>query len=340
MWHLPGELHNVSLRLLRRLMHFFLLLPPRPCVILKILYTLAVLAYILCIFEWRLAFNYNVIYDVVHDDVSRVLDLVNFVALIVGHCIVTQELLWRDHSDRLEQQLQHIRFVLRVQFGHHVDLRRIERYCNLIYRIIFLRVAVLLLITIYNCLTTNTSHLLVCHMYSEMVLTLRCVEFSLYSVLVLALYRELHEAGLVIVSKLEMYSSEMDSEFQHQVGCIAILQQLHQVLWKTQRDIEGNFERSLIVVMMKSFVDTSVMPYWVYLNQTRLGTVAMQICNPMKFLYINNYKFAFPKIHRRRSLPSYWKSVFPAGFAHTAIMCNGSSVRSSMEYRTIVTTNI
>lgn len=288
MWHLPGELHNVSLRLLRRLMHLLLLLPPRACLILRIVYTLAVLVYILCIFEWRFAFNYNVIYDVVHDDVSRVLDLVNFVALIVGHCIIAHELIWRDHSDHLEQQLQQIRFVLRVQLGHQVDIRRIERYCHVIYRIISLRVAVLLVITIYNYLTTNTSHLLICHLYSEMVLTLRCVEFSLYSVLVLAMYRELHEAGLVIVSNLQMYSSEMESELHHQVGHIAILQQLHQVLWKTQRDIEANFERSLIVVMMKSFVDTSVMPYWVYLNQTRLGTLAMQICNLITFFYFQN----------------------------------------------------
>lgn len=282
MWHLPGELHNVSLRLLRRLMHFLLMLPPHPCVLLRVLYTLAVLSYIVCIFEWRFAFNYNVIYDVVHDDVSRVLDLVNFIALIVGHSIVAQELLWRDHSDRLEQQLQHIRFLLRVQFGHHVNLKRIESYCNVIYRIITFRVTVLLLITIYNCLTTNTSHLLVCHLYSEMVLTLRCVEFSLYSVLVLALYRELHEAGLDIVSKLDGFSSDSDSGFHHQVGCIAILQQLHQALWKTQLDIEANFERSLIVVTMKCFVDTSVMPYWVYLNRTRLGTLAMQICRHTK----------------------------------------------------------
>lgn len=54
----------------------------------------------MCILQWRFAFNYNVIYDIINDDVSRVLDLVNFVALIVGHSIVAMELLWRNHSEK------------------------------------------------------------------------------------------------------------------------------------------------------------------------------------------------------------------------------------------------
>ncbi|KAH8417882.1 hypothetical protein KR222_007570, partial [Zaprionus bogoriensis] len=277
MWHLPGELHNVSLRLVRRIMHLVFLLPPRPYLTLRMLYTLAVFAYIVFIFQWRFAFNYNVIYDVVHDDVSRVLDLVNFIALIVGHSVVAQELLWRNHGDRIEQQFQQIRFVLRMQLGHQVNLERIQRYCRVIYTIISMRVALLLLITVYNCLTTSTSHLLICHLYSEMVLTLRCVEFSLYAMLVLAMYSELHEAGVGIVFRLETLPAEQQIDIRREVDRLVILQQLHQLLWKTQRDIETNFERSLIVVMMKSFVDTSVMPYWVYLNQTRLGTLAMQI---------------------------------------------------------------
>jgi len=109
MWHVSGELHNASLRFMRHLMRFFLLLPPHSHLSWKMIYNIALFIYIMCILQLRFAFNYNVIYDLIHDDVSRVLDLVNFVALIVGHSVVAMELLWRNHSEQIEQQLQQIR---------------------------------------------------------------------------------------------------------------------------------------------------------------------------------------------------------------------------------------
>ncbi|KAH8414290.1 hypothetical protein KR215_002444 [Drosophila sulfurigaster] len=275
MWHVPGELHNVSLRFMRRLMHLLLLLPPQPELGWKILYNTVLFIYILSIFRWRFAFNYEVIFDAVNDDVSRVLDLINFVALIVGHLVMATELLWRNLSDQIEQQFQQIRYVLRIQFGHKVKLKRIKRYCNIIYKIIAIRFSILFSITIFNCISTNTSLLLICHMYSELVFTLRCMEFSLHATLILGFYKELNDVGNDIVMRLS--NNLLASELNLQVQRLAVLQQLHQLLWKTHRDIELNFERSLIMVMMKCFVDSSVMPYWLYLNSTRTNALAMQL---------------------------------------------------------------
>jgi len=189
--------------------------------------------------------------------------------LIVGHSVVAMELLWKNHSEQIEQQLQQIRYVLRIYFGHKVNLNRIKSYCNVIYSILFIRVMVIFLLTIYNCITTNTSLLLICHLYSEIVLTLRCIEFSLHSILVLAFYKELIDVGDEIVAKL---IDDLN------VKRLSTLQQLHQLLWQSHRDIEINFERSLIVVMVKCFIDTSLMPYWVYLNITRINPIAIQLC--------------------------------------------------------------
>ncbi|KAL7731221.1 hypothetical protein ACLKA6_014408 [Drosophila palustris] len=236
MWHVSGELHNVSLRLMQRLMHFFLLQPPHPHLSWKMSYSIALFTYIMWICQWRFAFNYNVIYDFINDDVSRVLDLVNFVALIVGHSAVATEVLWSNHSDKIEQQLQKMCYALRIHCGHK---------------------------------------LLICHLYSEIVLTLRCFEFSLHSILVLAFYQELIDAGSEILKKLDnprQFGSGNDSTMKY----LSTLQELHQLLWKTHRDIESNFERSLTVVIMKSFIDGTVMPYWIYLNSTRINTIAMQ----------------------------------------------------------------
>ncbi|XP_060647182.1 putative gustatory receptor 98a [Drosophila nasuta] len=249
MWHVPGELHNVSLRFMRHLMHLLLLLPPQPELGWKILYNTVLFIYILSIFRWRFAFNYEVIFDAVNDDVSRVLDLINFVALIVGHSVMATELLWWNLSD--------------------------QRYCNIIYKIIAIRFSILFSITIFNCISTNTSLLLICHLYSELVFTLRCMEFSLHATLVLGFYKELNDVGNDIVMRLS--NNLLASELNLQVQRLAVLQQLHQLLWKTHRDIEKNFERSLIMVMMKCFVDSSVMPYWLYLNSTRTNALAMQL---------------------------------------------------------------
>jgi len=254
MWHVPGELHNVSLRFMQRLMHFLLLLPPHQYLSWKIVYNIVLFTYILCIFQWRFAFNYNVIYDAVNDNVSRILDLVNFVALIVAHSVVAMELLWRNHSQQIEQQLQQIQYIARIQFGHNMNLKRIESYCNVIYRIVYIRVGILLSLTVYNCISTSTSLLLICHLYSEIILTLRCIEFSLHSILVLSFYKELIDVGNEIVAKLNNTQLQLEPVCISSTDRLSTLQKLHQLLWQTHRNIEGNFELSLIVVMMKTLL--------------------------------------------------------------------------------------
>ncbi|XP_062123397.1 putative gustatory receptor 98a [Drosophila sulfurigaster albostrigata] len=157
MWHVPIELHNVSLRLMRRLMHLLLLLPPRVWRHVNLLYMVALFAYLAFIFHWRISFNYHVVYDIQVDSFSRFIDVLNFLALITCHIAVAMELLWRNRSEQIEQQLERMRYMLRVQFGYQVNLQRIQSHCHCIYGSLLMRSIILLVMTIYNNLVTDVS---------------------------------------------------------------------------------------------------------------------------------------------------------------------------------------
>ncbi|XP_060648293.1 putative gustatory receptor 98a [Drosophila nasuta] len=209
----------------------------------------------------------SVVYDVRHDHLSRFLDFANFVALIAGHILVALDLIWRNCSEHIEQQFQQIRHELRHQFGHKVNLQRLKNYCKLINRLIIIRIVLLLATSIYNCIVDkNPSVPLICNFYSEVIFTLRCGEFTLHSTMVLAFYKKLVEAGKELAQKLNIEWKKTSTDHELFIKQLSRLQHMHQSLWKIQRDIECNFERSLTVVMLKYFVDASVMPYWVYLN--------------------------------------------------------------------------
>lgn len=149
---------------------------------------------------------------------------------------------------------------------------RVRVYSRVIYGFLFLRVTVLLSITIYNYLVTNTSLLLIANFYLELVVIVRCTDFTMHVALVLAIYHELMEASSEIILQLEV-------QLPLSIQKLKTLQQIHHTLWTTHREIEKSFGQSLLVVMLKYFVDTSVMPYWVFMAERRHGHGPMQKCS-------------------------------------------------------------
>lgn len=178
MWYVPGKLHDASLRIMRRLMHCMLLLPPRPQVELKVLYTIVLLVYLVFVLNWRFSFNYHVVYDLKNDHVTRNIDLLNFVGLTLSHAIVAMELLWKNRSEQVELQLQRMRHILRVQFEHNVNLSRIRWYSNSIFASLVVRVLILATVTIYVNFVTDNLVLLFYSHYSEVFLLMRFSEFT------------------------------------------------------------------------------------------------------------------------------------------------------------------
>lgn len=277
MWHVPGELHEASLHRMSRLKHWLLLLPPRPLLQLKVFYTVSLLIYLAFILHWRFSFNYGVVYNR-NDHFSRAIDLLNFVTLTIAHLAVAMELIWTDRTDQIEQQLERMRYLLRVQFGHKVNIVRVCRYCKAICWLWLTCCLVQLLMTIYNNLTTNMSRLLVYAFYSEVVLMLRLSEFSVFAVLILAFYMELAEVSCRLMLELDKTRYEVWSLRCLSLERLYALQHLHGLLWSTVRLIERNFALSLIIVLLKYFVDISVLPYWMFVNNYNHVDMATTYC--------------------------------------------------------------
>lgn len=271
MSYVSVKLDNLSLGVFRRLMRIIMLLPPSPHLYVKLLYNLVLMTYLGLISRWRHAFNYNVIYDYRNDHLSRILDLINFDLLIVGHFIVAFEMLWKNRCEKIDKEILRIQYILCDQFHRKINYQRMRVYSRIIYCVLFLRLAVVLLMTVYNYLTTNTSLLLICNFYSECALIARFSDFSMHVALVLAVYRELIEATAEVILQLEV-------QLQSSIQKIKTLQKIHHTLWALHREIEESFAQSLLVVLLKYFVDTSVMPYWVLMSNRRLGNVPMQTC--------------------------------------------------------------
>lgn len=290
MWHIPSELHDASLRVVRRLMHCLLLLPPRPQVKLKILYMIVLLFYLVFIAHWRFSFNYTVIYDVKNDYVSRAIDLQKFVGLVICHAVITTELLWKNRSAEIELQLQRMRHSLRVQFGYCVNLERIRLYCNILIGSLIVRVLMFLAMTLYINFVTDEFVLVFYDLYSEVILLTRFTEFTIYSVLILTFYKDLCDISETLIAELERTPSEMSSVRRVLMDRLSMLQHLHGLLWSTIRKIEENFKMSLISMMLKFITDTSVLPYWIYMNVTGTACWAVILCT-----YVENQKISIAK---------------------------------------------
>ncbi|XP_017866411.1 PREDICTED: putative gustatory receptor 98a [Drosophila arizonae] len=277
MCDVPVKQHNSALRFIRLLMCLTLIVPPRPHRQLRLLYTGSMVVYLCLISRWRIAFNYHVDYDRLNDTVSYVLDLLNFVALTVSHFVISFQLIWQSRSSRIEAQFSHIQNVLYEKIGHKVNAARSRLITNRVFRLLLFRILILLGLTVYNNTSSNESLLLIANFYSQVVLILRCSEFALHSALVLTIYQEMYEAASAVISRLESSRCHTWSPRRLPLKHIACLQQLHLLLWNLQRDIEKYFERALIVLMLKFFIDTSVHPYWAYVNRIQTNNVPMQI---------------------------------------------------------------
>lgn len=261
MWRTsPQQEPNISLRFVHRLMRLALALPPRPHPHLKLIYSTALLLYFVIVLYYRLFCKYDIIYDAENDLFSTILDLGNFVILILGHGIIAMDVIWNNHMD-IFKNMQQLRSVLQMQFNHKVNDNRIKRYCNIINILILLRFVSLCGMNCYNSITAGSFIVVLLNLYSELVLTLRCGEFNLQLVLVMAYFVELDEVGSEITRKLN------DNQSNLNVSCkLDDLRELHRLLWKTQREIEAKYAMSLAFILWKYFVNASTTPYWLSIN--------------------------------------------------------------------------
>lgn len=249
-----------TLRFVRRLMRWALVLPPRPQHHLNLMYSIGLLIYFVSVLSYRLFGKYHVIYDKKRDFFSTFLDLGNFVALIVGHGAVAFEIIWKNYMESLNT-LHQIRSILREQFNFKVNDKRIKRYCNFFNLLISIRVVSIGIIAYHNSIITQTIIVMIFNLYSDLVFTLRFGEINLHLILILFYSLELKEAGEAIAGKLNDPRSNLN--ISHTFGS---LRKIHGLLWKSQREIEIIYSRSLNIIIWKYFVDACTMPYWVYIN--------------------------------------------------------------------------
>ncbi|XP_062124869.1 putative gustatory receptor 98a [Drosophila sulfurigaster albostrigata] len=91
----------------------------------------------------------------------------------------------------------------------------------------------------------------------------------------MAFYQELIKVSSELVEQLQSSGCELTNSLER----LSTLRQLHSILWNTIRSIESNFELSLIIVMLKFFVDIFVLPYWIFINvQSQRNTAVVQYC--------------------------------------------------------------
>ncbi|EDW81743.2 uncharacterized protein Dwil_GK12227 [Drosophila willistoni] len=240
--------------------------PPKTHFHLKVVYNLLNIVYLGVLFKWRFSFNYDLVYDFQHDHFSRFIDLINFVALDCTHFIVGVELLWRNRSKEIEQELVNICQDLKSKLGWHVNYKRIRRYSIAVQASLLIRITLLMAVTIYCFLVTTTSELLVYALYSEIVLMVRFSQFTLYTVMILAIYQELFDVSSSLINELRRPGFEESLESLLIADKLGVLQELHHQTWRNVRNIERNFQLSLTTILLKFSVDITVLPYWVYLN--------------------------------------------------------------------------
>ncbi|ALC45566.1 maker165 [Drosophila busckii] len=277
MWQLPSELNKVSVRLMRRLMLLLLFLPPRPYLLLKLVYVVALVSYLTGMYFVRFGSFYVEVYESLRDSFMRIMDVAYVLALAFGHCLVLLEALWRNRGERIMQQFQQLIYVLRMQFGRKVNMLRIRRNCNIIYGFLAMRCVVIIIMAIYLAASTSNSVLLTTSFYSEIIISMRFVEFSLYATLVLAFFNELYEAAQALVAELESMRGEWWNVRQLPLERLRALQRLHLLMWQILRNIEHNFQLSATIVIFKYFADSSSLPYWIYFNATEDHNMPLQI---------------------------------------------------------------
>ncbi|XP_017082807.2 putative gustatory receptor 98a [Drosophila eugracilis] len=261
MGQLPGELHRASLLHIQRLMKCMGILPYSQSLSAKVFSSVILLiAIAICTYQ-RLNFDYDLGYDFQNDHFSVTIDLTNFAALIASHVIIVLELVWGHGSKDVERKLQAIHIQINMYLGVPINTNRVRRYCNGIYASLVIRWIIFFLVTIYN-----NRALTFYAMYSEFILLARFSEFSLYCVVVLFLYQELIVGASKVLEELQRTRFELFSIRRLSLEKLVKLQRIHGSLWQSIRCLERYFQLSLITMLMKLFLDTSALPYWLYLN--------------------------------------------------------------------------
>ncbi|KAH8341972.1 hypothetical protein KR059_006482 [Drosophila kikkawai] len=271
MGQVSGELHAVSLLAMNRVMKYIVIVPVGQHLMAKVLCNVILIIAVGLSSFLRFSFDYDFTYDFINDHFSRVIDLTNYVSLIISHVIVVTQLVWRNHCAEIDSQLEGICRVMNAQLGRRMNLDRVRAYCNAVYASLFIRCLVFCSINVYN-----NKALTYYALYSEIVLLMRFTEFTLYCAVILALYQELILAGLNILAELERSRFELWSVRRLSLEKLAKLQRIHGLLWRANRCLERNFQLCLIILLMKFFFDTSALPYWLYLSKRVHSDVSIQ----------------------------------------------------------------
>ncbi|KAH8251954.1 hypothetical protein KR038_011928 [Drosophila bunnanda] len=271
MGQVSGELHAVSLLAMNRVMKCIVILPMGQHLVAKVLCVMVLLITVGLSSYFRFSFDYDFTYDFINDHFSRIVDLTNYVALMMSHVVIVNQLVWRNCRTEIDSQLERIHRVMNAQLGRRVNLDRVRSYCNAIYGSLFIRCLIFGLINVYN-----NRALTYYALYSEIVLHARFSEFTLYCAVILALYQELILASLSVLAELERSRFELWSVRRLSLEKLAKLQRIHGLIWRANRCLERNFQLCLIIMLMKFFVDTSALPYWLYLSKTIHTDVSIQ----------------------------------------------------------------
>ncbi|KAH8242789.1 hypothetical protein KR032_002159 [Drosophila birchii] len=271
MGQVSGELHAVSLRTMNRVMKCIVILPVGQHLMAKVLCNVVLFITVGLSSYLRFSFDYDFTYDFINDHFSRVIDLTNFVALIISHVVIVNQLIWRNYRTEIDRQLEGIHRVINAQLGRRMNLDRVRSYCNAVYGSLFIRFVMVCLINFYN-----NRALTYYALYSEIVLHVRFSEFTLYCAVILAFYQELILASLNILAELDRSRFELWSVRRLSLEKLVKLQRIHGLLWQAIRCLERNFQICLIIILMKFFADTSALPYWLFLSRSKHSDVSIQ----------------------------------------------------------------
>lgn len=270
---MSGELHAASLLRMNRVMKCMGIQPVRNHLDAKLLCTLIVMTAVGVSTYLYLSFDYSSMFIFREEPLSIIFDFCDFVFLMAVHTIVVVQRIWLNSRQDVDGQLQRILLKMDEYLGQQVDLQRVRTYCNAVYGSLLIRCLLSSLMTVYI-----NEPIIYYAFFSNLVLLVSFSEFTLYCVVILALYQELILAGSRVLRELDSTGLEPNAVHQLSLEKLEHLQRLHRLLWQAMRSLEGNFHLSLICVLLKLFVDSSSLPYWIYLNQIEHMEVSAYVC--------------------------------------------------------------
>lgn len=256
-----SELHSASVLRIRFLMKCLAMLPIKNILVSKVFCHIVLFTDVICFIWWYSIFYNKNIKNNLADDFSKFFEIAHCASILATHVVVVLELLWKSDSHEIEEHLEEIIIHLNQFLAQLVNLKRIRRYCNIVY------IFWLLCCLTYLTMTFGGNRDIRFYvMYSNIVTTMRLTEFSLYCSVVLALHVELVEVASNIVNELKQTRFEALSIRRLSLEKLKQFQKIHGLLWASIRSVESNFQLSLITIIWRTFVHTFGMPYWIYFN--------------------------------------------------------------------------